>query len=79
MTCNAPCVDALLQTGAILIGKTLLHELGLGMSGANQRNGTPRNPYNANYLCGGSSSGSAAIVSAGICPFALGERHIAVV
>ena len=70
---EAPAVLALQRAGAMLVGKANCHELGLGMSGVNPACGTPRNPYNPTCCAGGSSSGSAAIVSAGICAFALGE------
>ena len=70
---DAPAVLALQRAGAMLVGKANCHELGLGMSGINPACGTPRNPYNPTCCAGGSSSGSAAIVSAGICAFALGE------
>ena len=70
---DAPAVLALQRAGAMLVGKANCHELGLGMSGINPACGTPRNPYNPTCCAGGSSSGSAAVISAGICAFALGE------
>lgn len=70
---DAPAVMALQQAGALLVGKANCHELGLGMSGINAACGTPRNPHRPSCCAGGSSSGSAAIVSAGICAFALGD------
>ena len=47
---------------------------GLGTTGLNLLTGTARNPHSTAHHTGGSSSGCAAIVAAGLCPFALGER-----
>ncbi|XP_076959020.1 fatty acid amide hydrolase-like [Bidens hawaiensis] len=69
---DACCVKRLRSCGAILVGKTNMHELGSGTSGINPHYGTPRNPYDPKRICGGSSSGSAAVVCAGLCPVALG-------
>lgn len=66
-------VNNLLQEGAIVIGKTNQHEIGIGTTGSNVFFGTPRNPYNENYYTGGSSSGSAAAVAMGLVPLALGS------
>ncbi|XP_020203972.1 fatty acid amide hydrolase isoform X2 [Cajanus cajan] len=69
---DAYCVKRLRLCGAILVGKTNMHELGAGTSGINPHYGPARNPYDTNKIAGGSSSGSAAVVSAGLCPVALG-------
>ncbi|KAL7601994.1 fatty acid amide hydrolase isoform X1 [Lactuca sativa] len=69
---DACCVKRLRSCGAILVGKTNMHELGAGTSGINPHYGTTRNPYDPNRISGGSSSGSAAVVCAGLCPVALG-------
>ncbi|KAG6497787.1 fatty acid amide hydrolase-like [Zingiber officinale] len=69
---DASCVKQLRSCGAILVGKTNMHELGAGTSGINPHYGATRNPYDRNKISGGSSSGSAAVVSAGLCPVALG-------
>ncbi|KAK7399341.1 hypothetical protein VNO78_10523 [Psophocarpus tetragonolobus] len=69
---DACCVKRLKLCGAILVGKTNMHELGVGTSGINPHYGAARNPYDTNKIAGGSSSGSAAVVSAGLCPIALG-------
>ncbi|XP_075479339.1 fatty acid amide hydrolase-like isoform X1 [Primulina tabacum] len=69
---DACCVKRLRLCGAILVGKTNMHELGAGVSGINPHYGPARNPYNRNMITGGSSSGSAAVVAAGLCPVALG-------
>ncbi|KAL1814107.1 hypothetical protein ACET3Z_024172 [Daucus carota] len=71
-TDDADCVKRLKLCGAIIVGKTNMHELGAGTSGINPHYGAPRNPYDTNKITGGSSSGSAAVVSAGLCPAALG-------
>ncbi len=63
----------LLSEGAIVLGKTNQHEIGLGTSGSNIFHGTARNPYNCRHYTGGSSSGSAAAVAMGLVPFALGS------
>lgn len=69
---DAFCVKNLRLCGAILVGKTNMHELGAGTSGINPHYGVTRNPYDPYKIAGGSSSGSAAVVSAGLCPVALG-------
>lgn len=69
---DACCVKRLRSCGALLVGKTNMHELGAGTSGINPHYGATRNPYNAGRVCGGSSSGSAAVVCAGLCPVSLG-------
>lgn len=71
-TADAACVAQLRACGAILAGKTNMHELGAGTSGINPHHGSTRNPYNVGKVSGGSSSGSAAVVCAGLCPIALG-------
>ncbi|KAL7141917.1 hypothetical protein ABFS83_08G086900 [Erythranthe nasuta] len=72
--CNkdACCVNRLRSCGAIIVGKTNMHELGAGISGINPHYGAARNPYDKSKITGGSSSGSAAVVAAGLCPIALG-------
>ncbi|KAL1364647.1 hypothetical protein HN51_012793 [Arachis hypogaea] len=69
---DACCVERLRLCGAILSGKTNMQELGAGTNGINPHYGATRNPYDTNKIAGGSSSGSAAVVSAGLCPVALG-------
>jgi len=58
--------------GAILIGKTNMHEMGMGVTGFNPHHGTTHNPYDLDRYTGGSSSGSAVAVAAGFCPAAIG-------
>lgn len=69
-----PMVAAMRATGAILLGKTNMHELGVSPLGLNMHYGIPRNPHNPSCFAGGSSSGSAAVVAAGLCPFAIGKN-----
>lgn len=72
---DAPAVAALRGAGAVLLGKANLHEAGVGMTGLNLAHGTARNPHDPARFCGGSSSGCAAVVAAGVCPFAIGARE----
>ncbi|WP_456829654.1 amidase [Deinococcus sp. UYEF24] len=67
----SPLVVRLLELGATLVGKTHLHEIALGITGANAFGGTP-NPLGRSRVTGGSSSGAAASVALGLCNFALG-------
>ncbi len=69
---DAASVSRLRSAGALLIGKTNMHEIGIGVTGVNAHHGTARNPYDVGRITGGSSSGSAAAVAAGLCVLALG-------
>ncbi|HLG82005.1 MAG TPA: amidase [Bradyrhizobium sp.] len=69
---TAPAVLAPLMAGAHLIGKTHTDEVACGMFGMNPHFGTPINPKAPTRVPGGSSSGSASVVAAGLCDFALG-------
>ncbi|WP_407178786.1 amidase [Bradyrhizobium sp. STM 3562] len=69
---TAPSVLAPLMAGARLIGKTHTDEVACGMFGINPHFGTPINPRAPARVPGGSSSGSASVVAAGLCDFALG-------
>lgn len=60
---NAPIIDKLLNNGAIIIGKTNLHEYAKGVTNENKYFGSVKNPLNLKYISGGSSGGSAASVS----------------
>jgi amidase len=62
----------LLQNGASLVGRTVTDELAFSLEGANVHDGTPTNPKWPDRLSGGSSSGSAVAVAAGLVEFALG-------
>lgn len=68
---DATLVARLRAAGAIIIGKTNMQEIGLGVKGANPHWGVCRNPYHPDHHTGGSSSGSAAAVASGICPLAV--------
>lgn len=69
---SATVVKKLLAAGAILIGKTNLDQFATGLVGVRSPYGVARNPFNPDYIPGGSSSGSAVAVSAGLVSFALG-------
>ena len=70
---TATSVTRLLEAGADMIGKTVCDELFYSFSGANAHYGTPVNVRASGRVPGGSSSGSAAAVAAGLCKFALGS------
>ncbi|MXO65563.1 allophanate hydrolase [Altericroceibacterium endophyticum] len=65
-------VEQLEAAGAICVGKTNLDQFATGLVGTRSPYGIPRNAYNRAYVSGGSSSGSAISVAAGLVPFALG-------
>ena len=69
---NAPAIQVLLDAGATLAGKTITDELTFSMIGENFHYGTPRNTAAPGRIPGGSSSGSASAVAAGLVDFALG-------
>lgn len=69
---DATVVARLRAAGALLIGKANMHEIGLGVTGVNIGHGTPRNPHDPGRHSGGSSSGPAVAVAAGLCPMAIG-------
>jgi Asp-tRNA(Asn)/Glu-tRNA(Gln) amidotransferase A subunit family amidase len=69
---DAGAVAPLRRAGALLIGKANMHEIGIGVTGINPHHGAARNPYDPARVTGGSSSGPAAAVAAGLCPIAVG-------
>lgn len=69
---TASAIARLQSAGAIILGKTHLHEYALGITGVNPWFGTPANPIDATRLPGGSSSGSAVSVAAGMALAAIG-------
>ncbi|OYY13054.1 MAG: allophanate hydrolase [Rhizobiales bacterium 35-68-8] len=69
---DATVVARLRAAGALVIGKTNLDQFATGLVGTRSPYGIPRNAFNAKLVPGGSSSGSASAVSAGIVPIALG-------
>lgn len=71
-TANAAVVDNVLAKDCKIIGKANMHELAYGMTGVNTAFGTPINPKWPDYIPGGSSSGSAVAVAAGLCDFSVG-------
>lgn len=71
-TRSATAVERLEAAGAVLIGKTNLDQFATGLDGTRSPYGVPVNPVAPGYIPGGSSSGSAAAVAAGIVPFSLG-------
>jgi mandelamide amidase len=70
---DAAVLKPLFAQGAILMGKTNLHELSYGWTSNNQAFGAVHNPYNRDRVPGGSSGGSAAAVAARIAPLAIAE------
>jgi allophanate hydrolase len=69
---SAGVIERLSAAGAICIGKTNLDQFATGLVGMRSPYGIPRNAYNLGYVSGGSSSGSAIAVAAGLVGFALG-------
>jgi mandelamide amidase len=72
---NAPSLQKLIDAGAIVIGKTNLHELAFGITSTNAASfaGHVKNPYDTTRIPGGSSGGTAAAVAAGIVTVGLGS------
>ena len=71
-TGDAEAVLKLKLAGAVILGKTNTHEIALGVTGVNPHYGAVKNPWDLTRITGGSSSGSAAAVAAGMCLAALG-------
>ncbi|TMJ03932.1 MAG: allophanate hydrolase [Alphaproteobacteria bacterium] len=69
---DATCIRRLRAAGAIPIGKTNLDQFATGLVGVRSPYGIPRNVFDEKLTPGGSSSGSAVAVAAGLVPFALG-------
>ncbi len=61
------------DAGAIFLGKLNMHEWALGVTSINPHVGPVRNPWNLDYITGGSSGGSAAAIAAGLCAGSLGS------
>lgn len=69
---TATAVNKLLTAGGIMLGKVNMHELALGSTGTDLTFGTTRNPWNMQYMPGGSSGGSSAALAAGLATLATG-------
>src|SRR4030095_5900346 len=69
---SAMVVERLEAAGAILVGKTNLDQFATGLNGTRSPYGIPASTFDANHISGGSSSGSAVAVAAGLVSFALG-------
>jgi allophanate hydrolase len=69
---DAAVISRLRAAGAILLGKTNLDQFATGLNGTRSPYGAPRSVFNADYISGGSSSGSAVSVAAGLAVFSLG-------
>jgi aspartyl-tRNA(Asn)/glutamyl-tRNA(Gln) amidotransferase subunit A len=64
---DAEVVRLLKEAGAIVVGKTNMHELGMGTTSVVSCFGPVHNPWNIDHVAGGSSGGSAAAIAAGLC------------
>lgn len=69
---NATVVDALVAEGAIILGKTNMHELAFGITSNNSHFGAVGNPHRPDFFAGGSSGGTAAAIAAQMAPAGLG-------
>jgi allophanate hydrolase len=69
---SAFVVSRLCNAGAVALGKTNLDQFATGLVGTRSPYGVVKNPFNAEYIAGGSSSGSAVAVAAGLVDFSLG-------
>jgi allophanate hydrolase len=69
---SATVVKNLMAAGALPVGKTNLDQFATGLVGTRSPSGAPRNVFNSDYISGGSSSGSAVAVAAGLVDFSLG-------
>ena len=72
---TAPVVRRFMDAGAVLIGKTNLDQFACGLAGDRSPYGVCRNVFDPKYISGGSSSGSAVAVAAGMVSFAPRDRH----
>ena len=70
---NAPVVKKLLDAGAIVLGKTNMHELAFGITSNNAAFGAVGNPYDPKRIAGGSSGGSGSAIAARMAPAGLGS------
>ena len=70
---DATVIEKLKSAGAVATNKTAMDEFGMGGTGTTANTGIIRNPWDLKRMCAGSSSGSAAAVSYGVYPYALGS------
>lgn len=70
---HAPVVKKLVDAGAIVLGKTNMHELAFGITSNNGAFGAVRNPYDSKRIAGGSSGGNGAAIAARMAPAGLGS------
>lgn len=70
---DSPLVQKLKEAGAIVLGKTNVHELSFGWTSNNQEFGAVRNPYDIDRIPGGSSGGTAAAIAARMAPIGIAE------
>ena len=70
---SAYVVDRLLDSGAVILGKTNLDQFATGLVGTRSPYGSSGCVFNREYISGGSSAGSAVLVAAGVVPLALGS------
>jgi aspartyl-tRNA(Asn)/glutamyl-tRNA(Gln) amidotransferase subunit A len=69
---DAPVVTSLKKAGAVILGKTNMHEFAYGVTTENPHFGPTRNPWDRQRIAGGSSGGSAAALAAGLCYGSIG-------
>lgn len=70
---DATVVQKLKNSGAVILGKVSMDEFAMGSSNETSAYGTPKNPWNQAYVCGGSSGGSAASVAVNQCAASIGS------
>ena len=69
---DAHVVDSARRAGAVIVGKTVLHEFAFGATGDRSAHGPSRNPHDQTRVSGGSSGGSAVAVASGMVPLSMG-------
>ena len=72
VTRTAPVVQALIDAGAVILGKTNMHEMAFGPTSNNVTFGAVRNPVDRNRIAGGSSGGTAAAIASEMTPLGIG-------
>jgi indoleacetamide hydrolase len=70
---NAPVAEKLIRAGAIVLGKTNMHELAFGVTSHNRAFGPARNAYDSSRIAGGSSGGTGSAIAARMAPAGLGS------